>query len=42
LNLEQDEDGWDFASCACGWFSPPCPDVETAADFYGDHRAGAA
>lgn len=39
LTLDKDGDGWDFASCLCGWISSPCPDVETAAEFYGDHRA---
>lgn len=38
LDLDKDEDGWDYAACSCGWISPPCPDVETAADFYGEHR----
>lgn len=31
-------DGWDVAECSCGWVSPPTPDVETAAEFWGDHR----
>lgn len=38
LNLEQDEEGWDYASCACGWVGPPCPDSETASEFYAEHR----
>jgi hypothetical protein len=33
-----DEDGWDVATCDCGWVGPPCPDRETAAEFYAEHR----
>ena len=32
-----DEQGWDFCRCDCGWISPPCPDTETAVEFWGDH-----
>ena len=32
-----DEQGWDFCRCGCGWISPPCPDTETAVEFWGDH-----
>lgn len=31
------DDGWDWAECACGWFGPPCPDKEIAAEFWADH-----
>lgn len=37
--LEETADGWPYAMCLCGWQSGPCPDMETAADAYGDHRA---
>ena len=37
LTLCNDFDGWDYAECACGWVGPPCPDVETAAEFYSQH-----
>ena len=40
--LTKDREGWDFIKCYCGWKSPPMPDVETAADAYGDHRAAKA
>lgn len=36
------KDDWDYVKCACGWKSPPVPDLETAADAYGDHRAAKA
>lgn len=36
-NFYQDEDGWDFVFCECGWTSPPCPDVEIANGFFTDH-----
>ena len=35
--LDVDAEGWDFCRCDCGWVSPPCPDTETALDFWGDH-----
>lgn len=38
LTLDHDDDGWSISTCACGWVSPPCPDVEIAAEFYADHR----
>ncbi len=38
LTFEINEDGWDCATCDCGWTSPPCPDIETAADSWGDHK----
>lgn len=39
LNLCSDFDGWDYAECDCGWVGPPCPDLETAAEFYAQHIA---
>lgn len=39
LTLTEDDDGWAVAECGCGWISPPCPDDETAAGFWGDHRS---
>lgn len=39
---DEDADGWIIPACACGWRWGPCPDSETAADVYGDHRARAA
>lgn len=41
VTLEVDGEGWHVATCECGWSGPPCPDSETASEFYGDHRAGA-
>lgn len=35
--LDTDADGWDFSRCDCGWVSPPCPDTDTAVEFWGDH-----
>ena len=37
ITLTVDEQGWDLCRCDCGWISPPCPDTETAVDFWGDH-----
>lgn len=37
LTLTVDEHGWDLCRCDCGWISPPCPDTETAVEFWGDH-----
>lgn len=34
----EDDDGFHYATCMCGWQGPPVPDVEDAADTYGDHR----
>lgn len=39
---EKDDDGWWSATCPCGWAMGPFPDVEDAADAYGDHRASTA
>ena len=36
IELTQDDDGWDMSRCDCGWVSPPCPDPDTAAGFWGD------
>ena len=33
----EDDDGWDEARCECGWVGGMAPDVETAADMWGDH-----
>lgn len=33
----QDMEGWDYAGCACGWTSPPCPGIEEASGFWQDH-----
>ena len=38
LTLDQDQEGWDFAACDCGWTSPPCPETEIAAQFWGEHK----
>lgn len=32
-----DEDDFDVAVCDCGWTGPPCPDIVTAANFWGQH-----
>lgn len=37
LRLFEDDEGWSRAECGCGWLSPPCPDLETAADFWARH-----
>ena len=42
LSLCSDFEGWDTAECDCGWVSPPCPDLETAAEFYAQHVAEGA
>lgn len=42
ITFEQDEGGWDIATCVCGWSGPPCPDKEIAADFWGAHLLEAA
>lgn len=36
IELDKD-DGWWIARCDCGWFSPECPDVSTAASVWGGH-----
>lgn len=41
IELTQDDDGWDIAQCGCGWVSPPCPDPDIAAGFWGDHLTAA-
>lgn len=38
LTLTQDDDGWPFAACDCGWTSPPVPDNEIAAEIWHDHK----
>ncbi|NIR37013.1 MAG: hypothetical protein GWN73_14440 [Actinobacteria bacterium] len=42
MELLQDDDGWDYGVCLCGWRTPPCPGADIVADAYGDHRAEAA
>lgn len=37
VNLYEDDDGWWVSECGCGWFSPPCPDLNTAAEVWGGH-----
>ncbi len=37
ISLHQDDEGWDYATCSCGWVGPPCPGADIAADFYADH-----
>ncbi len=39
VSIEEDDLGFYLPSCDCGWVGFPCPDRETAADVYGDHRA---
>jgi hypothetical protein len=37
------DDGWPTVACSCGWAGAgPLPDMETAADEWGDHRAWTA
>lgn len=36
---DEDDDGFFFARCSCGWTVGAFPDVTDAADAYGDHRA---
>lgn len=33
----EDDDGWDEARCSCGWVGGMAPDIEGAADIWGDH-----
>ena len=35
--MELDDDGWASAECACGFRSPPCPDIETLMDEMMSH-----
>ena len=42
LDLCSDFEGWDYAECRCGWVGPPCPDLETAAEFYAQHVVDAS
>lgn len=37
LTTLTDDEGWGLAECTCGWISPPCPDRDTAAEFWADH-----
>lgn len=36
-DFDEDEDGWHVVRCSCGVESPGLPDMETAADVWGDH-----
>jgi hypothetical protein len=38
----EDDAGWPTVSCSCGFTFGPVPDMETAADVWGDHRADTA
>lgn len=37
--VDQDKDGWWFATCQCRWTTGPVPDLETLVDAWGDHVA---
>ena len=37
ISFDEDPGGWVITRCECGWFSPGCPDEETAADVWGGH-----
>lgn len=37
--FHEDDEGFWYGECVCGWHSPPVPDKEDVADAYGDHRA---
>jgi hypothetical protein len=36
---DEDDDGWPYITCSCGWATSPLPDAETAGDVWGDHRS---
>lgn len=38
LTLREDDGGWPYAACDCGWTSPPVPDNEIAAEVWADHK----
>lgn len=38
LTLDEDDGGWPYARCDCGWTSPPVPDNEIAAEVWADHK----
>ncbi len=37
--IERDDDGFVFATCACGFVSMPCPDEETLIDVMMEHAS---
>lgn len=37
VEICQDDDGWWVAECGCGWVTPACPDLNTAAEVWGGH-----
>lgn len=37
-DIDHDEDGWWWLTCACGYQRGPFPGREDATDEYGDHR----
>lgn len=37
-DINPDESGWWWASCACGWIEGPFDGRSDATDAYGDHR----
>lgn len=42
LTLDEDEGGWPFAACDCGWTSPAVPDNDIAAECWHDHKLAVA
>jgi len=37
-SFDEDDDGWPIVRCSCGFQFGPVPDMETAADVWGDHQ----
>lgn len=42
LELHEDDDGWDYGVCTCGWATPPVPGADIVADAYAEHRLAEA
>lgn len=39
--IEEDDDGFEFVTCECGFVVGPCPDMETLIDSAMSHASGA-
>lgn len=37
--IDDEDEGFWVATCACGWVTPPVPDVDDAVDCMMDHAA---
>jgi hypothetical protein len=42
LDLYQDDGGWNYGVCECGWRTPPVPGADIVAESYAEHRLAAA